>query len=84
MLVRQVERAGVSTFSSLKMKVDWQKSPEIASPERRHGSYYTDKKENQIFLVYKEIQNGAVAKSYMTNDLLGNNCAFPHILGSPS
>ncbi len=25
---------------------------------------YTDKKENQIFLIYKEIQNGAVAKSY--------------------
>ncbi len=28
------------------------------------------KKENQIFLIYKEIQNGAVAKSYMTNGLL--------------
>jgi hypothetical protein len=25
----------------------------------------TDKKENQIFLIYKEIQSGAVAKSYM-------------------
>ncbi len=47
---------------------------------------YTDKKENQIFLIYKEIQSGAVAKSYMTNGLLlwGNNCAFPHILGTPS
>jgi hypothetical protein len=32
--------------------------------------YYTDKKENQIFLIYKEFQNGAVAKSYMTNGLL--------------
>ncbi len=30
---------------------------------------YTDKKENQIFLIYKEIQNGSVAKSYMTNGL---------------
>jgi hypothetical protein len=30
------------------------------------GSHCTDKKENQIFLIYKEIQNGAVAKSYMT------------------
>jgi hypothetical protein len=29
----------------------------------------TDKK-NQIFLIYKEILNGAVAKSYMTKDLL--------------
>jgi len=27
---------------------------------------YTDKKENQIFLIYMEILNGAVAKSYMT------------------
>ncbi len=25
---------------------------------------YTDKKENQIFLINKEILNGAVAKSY--------------------
>jgi hypothetical protein len=31
---------------------------------------YTDKKENQLFLIYKEIQNGAVAKSYMTGGLL--------------
>jgi hypothetical protein len=37
----------------------------------------TDKKENQIFLVYKEIQNRAVAKSYMTNGLLS-----PHIWGN--
>jgi hypothetical protein len=26
---------------------------------------HTDKKENQIFLINKEIQSGAVAKSYM-------------------
>jgi hypothetical protein len=26
---------------------------------------YTDKKENQIFIIYKESQSGAVAKSYM-------------------
>jgi hypothetical protein len=30
----------------------------------------TDKKDDQIFLIYKEIPNGAVAKSYMTNGLL--------------
>jgi hypothetical protein len=30
----------------------------------------TDKKENQIFLIYKEIQSGAVAKSYMRKDYL--------------
>jgi hypothetical protein len=28
------------------------------------------KKENKIFLIYKEIQKGAVAKSYMANGLL--------------
>jgi hypothetical protein len=31
---------------------------------------YTDKKGNTIFIIYKEIQNGAVAKSYMTDGLL--------------
>jgi len=30
----------------------------------------TDKKENQIFLDYKEILNGAVAKSYMRKGFL--------------
>jgi hypothetical protein len=30
----------------------------------------TDKKENIIFLIYKEILKGAVAKSFMTNGLL--------------
>jgi hypothetical protein len=37
---------------------------------------HTDKKENQIFLIYKEIQNGAVAKSYMRNAQ-----TFPRIWG---
>jgi hypothetical protein len=31
---------------------------------------YTDKKENQIFLIYREIQSGAVAKSYIRKDFL--------------
>jgi hypothetical protein len=31
---------------------------------------YTDKKENLIFLKYKEIQNGEVAKSYMSKGFL--------------
>ncbi len=30
----------------------------------------TDKKENQILHIYKEIQNGAVAKSYMRKGFL--------------
>jgi hypothetical protein len=41
---------------------------------------YTDKKENSIFLIYKEIQNGAVAKSYMTNGLLIYVEIFAHFL----
>ncbi len=41
---------------------------------------YTDKKENQIFLIYKEIQNGAVAKSYITNALLIYGEIFAHFL----
>jgi hypothetical protein len=40
------------------------KTPEILSVN------YTDKRENQNFLIYKEFQNGAVAKSYMTIGLL--------------
>ncbi len=36
----------------------------------RYIRTYTDKKENKIFLIYKEIQSGAVAKSYVTNGLL--------------
>ncbi len=31
---------------------------------------HTNKKENQIFLIYKEIQNGAVAKSFMRKGFL--------------
>jgi hypothetical protein len=30
----------------------------------------TDKKENENFLIYKEIQNGAVAKSYVRKGFL--------------
>jgi hypothetical protein len=41
---------------------------------------HTDKKEYQIFLIYKEIQSGAVAKSYMTNGLLIYGEIFSHFL----
>ncbi len=41
---------------------------------------YTYKKGNKIFLVYKEIQNGAVAKSCMTNGLLIYGKIFAHFL----
>ncbi len=46
---------------------------------------YTDKKENQIFLIYKEIQSGGVAKSYTYEEGLpniwGNAQIFPYIWG---
>jgi hypothetical protein len=44
------------------------------------GDSYTDKKENQIFLIYREIQSGAVAKSYVTNGLLIYGEIFSHFL----
>jgi hypothetical protein len=34
------------------------------------ASVHTDKKENQIFLIYKEIQSGAVAKPCMRKGFL--------------
>ncbi len=49
-------------------KIDILRSLCVNEPEKT--SVYTDKKENQIFLTYKEVQNGAAAKSYMTNGLL--------------
>jgi hypothetical protein len=39
-------------------------------PSWNLNSGHTDKKENQIFLVYKEIQSGALAKSYMKKGFL--------------
>jgi len=52
----------------------WRKMPFMTGPANYHESIshwlqifvYTDKKEKQIFLIYREIQSGAVAKSYMT------------------
>ncbi len=56
------------------------KAEKIASPSVKRRKMYnsrgeilaacTDKKENIIFLKYKEIQSGAVAKSYMRNGFL--------------
>jgi hypothetical protein len=46
----------------------------------RRNDLHTDKKENIIFLIYKEIQNGAVAKSSMTNGLLTYGEIFAHFL----
>ncbi len=51
------------------------------SPNKlRRSNSLTDKKENKIFLIYREIQNGAVAKSNMTNGLLIYGEIFAHFL----
>jgi hypothetical protein len=42
---------------------------------------HTDKKENEIFLIYKEIQMGSGAKSYMRKDFLIYEQMFNHIWG---
>jgi hypothetical protein len=69
-------------FARTKETIPWFMADSYCDP------LYTAKKENQIFLIYKEIQNGAVAKSYMTNGLLsthmGKYLHTVHILGSPS
>jgi hypothetical protein len=52
----------------------------------RTGSYTDKNKIKYSSYIYKEIHNGAVTKSHMTNGshIWLNICAFPHILGSRS
>jgi hypothetical protein len=55
----------------------------IVCGAREHSSakpHYTDTKENLIFLIYTEIQTGAVANSYMTNGLLKYDLIFAHFV----
>ncbi len=56
--------------------------PNLKAETRDHHAEttYTDKKETNFFLIYKEIQNGTVAKSYMTNGLLIYGAIFAHFL----
>ncbi len=50
-------------------------------PHNKRGNFpITDKKGNQIFLIYRDIQNGAVAKLYMTNGLPIYREIFTHFL----
>ncbi len=58
----------------------------VAFPEELELLLYTNKKENKIFLIYKENKRDRV-QSHMrqrTSHICGKICAFPHILGSPS
>jgi hypothetical protein len=43
-------------------------------------AFHTDTKGNKVFLICKEIQNGAVAKLYITNGLLIYGEIFAHFL----
>ncbi len=52
----------------------------VVPAEKIKDCLYTEKKENQISLIYKEIQSGAVAKSYMSNGLLIYGEIFAHFL----
>ncbi len=45
-------------------------SVDLARPSPNSDKLYTDKKENQIFLIYKEFQSGEVAKSNMRKGFL--------------
>jgi len=45
-------------------------SVDLARPAPNSDKLYTDKKENQIFLIYKEFQSGEVAKSNMRKGFL--------------
>ncbi len=42
----------------------------VGEEDKFLGQLYTDKKENRIFLKYKEIQSGSVAKSHMRKGFL--------------
>jgi hypothetical protein len=44
--------------------------PPLSSHNRWAWCQYTDKKEYKIFLIYREVQSGAVAKSYMRKGFL--------------
>jgi hypothetical protein len=42
----------------------------VGREDKWAGRDITDKKENQIFLIYREIQSGAVSKSYIRKSFL--------------
>jgi hypothetical protein len=84
---------GVGTFRKFGPKRrSTRLSPKAVLSHTFQGSQYTaptglftctDKKENQIFLIYKELQSGAVANSYIYEEGLpniwGNAQIFLHI-----
>ncbi len=76
------------TFSLKSLGIlQWKASVKLSPFQAVTEKFYTDKKDIQIFLIYKEIHSGAVAKSYMTNGLLiygeifAHHSEFPYIWG---
>jgi hypothetical protein len=67
MLGKTPIRAIPLAFRPLCSHTPFPTSPLSSSRQMR---WHTDKKENQIFLIRKKIQNGAVAKSYMRKSFL--------------
>jgi hypothetical protein len=58
---------GKTTAADLRVGEALYSRPSTKQQRSFQDRKYTEKKENLIFLLYKEIQNGAVAKSLMTN-----------------
>ncbi len=54
---------GKKTWFSITFYLEVHESVKIFLFYQKNYILYTNKKENQIFLIYKEIQNGAVANS---------------------
>ncbi len=57
-------------MKELSHKIDKENSLRFLRPIRSLYSIITDKKEKRIFLIYKEIQMGLVAKSYLMKGFL--------------
>jgi len=53
-----------------KIQIYWLSNNRLTVDLRHVVGRHTDKKEKKIFLIYKEIQSGAVAKSYMRKSFL--------------
>jgi hypothetical protein len=58
----------------------------LVKSEYKIKKCYTNKKESNIFLIYKEIKRDGckVINDSRPPPIWGKICAFPHILGSPS
>ncbi len=61
---------GLHKSIKFQTQIYWPSNNRFTAGLRHIMGRNTDKNENQIFLIHKEIQSGAVAKSYMRKSLL--------------